>query len=147
MHRLIKELGLQVHPEGGYYRECYRSATQVRSNDRDRNATTLIYYLLEAGSYSAWHRVTSDEIWHFYEGDGLELLSMDPECRKVHVHTLDQNNRHAVIAAGHWQAARPLGTYALMACAVSPGFDFADFLLLREHPRQTYLAAAWHDLL
>lgn len=147
MHRLIKELGLQAHPEGGYYRECYRSEQQVRSDDRERCATTLIYYFLERDRHSAWHRVTSDEIWHFYEGDALELLCMDPECRSVKSHTLDHNNHHAIIPAGFWQAARPLGDYSLMGCCVCPGFEFADFLLLREHPRRDYLAEAWHELL
>jgi predicted cupin superfamily sugar epimerase len=121
---LIETLALQPHPEGGWYRQVYRSEEKVtRLRDgAERAALTTIYFLLVEGTYSAWHRVASDEVWHFYEGDALELLIRDTPA--VH---LDAANRVHVIPAGVWQAARPLGAYTLVGCTVGPGFDFADF--------------------
>ena len=120
---LIETLGLAPHPEGGWYRQVYRSEEKVtRQRDAaERSALTTIYFLLVEGTYSAWHRVASDEAWHFYEGDPLELLTRDAVTR------LDATNRVHVIPAGTWQAARPLGAYTLVGCTVGPGFDFADF--------------------
>jgi uncharacterized protein len=121
---LIETLGLQPHPEGGWYRQVYRSEEKVvRQRDgAERSALTTIYFLLMEGTYSAWHRVASDEVWHFYEGDPLELLIRDAAAVR-----LDAANRVHVVPAGAWQAARPLGAYALVGCTVGPGFDFADF--------------------
>lgn len=121
---LIETLGLAPHPEGGWYRQVYRSEEKVtRQRDgAERSALTTIYFLLVEGTYSAWHRVASDEVWHFYEGDPLELLIRDDAPVR-----LDAANRVHVIPAGTWQAARPLGTYTLVGCTVGPGFDFADF--------------------
>jgi predicted cupin superfamily sugar epimerase len=120
---LIDTLGLQPHPEGGWYRQIYKSEENVtRHRDgAERTALTTIYFLLVAGTYSAWHRVTSDEVWHFYEGDALELLTHETTTR------LDADHRVHVIRAGEWQAARPLGAYTLVGCTVGPGFEFADF--------------------
>lgn len=147
-HPLVTTLALQPHPEGGYYRETYRSSELVNTHIHARSAVTAIYYLLEQGQYSAWHRVCSDEIWHFYQGDALELVCMSPDLRDVQCITLSADaDRHAVIPANYWQAARPLGSYSLMGCTVSPGFEFADFLLLREHPIRTKLAEKWQALL
>jgi predicted cupin superfamily sugar epimerase len=122
---LIETLGLAPHPEGGWYRQVYRSEEKVvRQRDgAERSALTTIYFLLVEGTYSAWHRVASDEAWHFYEGDPLELLTRDA------VTQLDAQNRVHVIPAGAWQAARPLGAYTLVGCTVGPGFDFHDFEL------------------
>ena len=121
--QLIDTLGLMPHPEGGWYRQVYRSDEQVtrRRDGAERSALTTIYFLLVEGTYSAWHRVASDEAWHFYEGDPLELLTRDSVTR------LDAGNRVHVIPANVWQAARPLGAYTLVGCSVGPGFDFADF--------------------
>src|SRR6185295_19426161 len=76
---LISALGLEPHPEGGFYREVHRSASRVTTGDArgERAALTTIYFLLPAGSQSRWHQVDSDEVWHFYEGDPLALLEMD----------------------------------------------------------------------
>jgi uncharacterized protein len=120
---LIDTLGLEPHPEGGWYRQIFKSEARVtrQSDGAGRSALTTIYFLLVEGTYSAWHRVQSDEVWHFYEGDALELLTRDSVTR------LDAENRVHVIHANEWQAARPLGAYALVGCTVGPGFEFEDF--------------------
>jgi len=121
--QLIDTLQLQPHPEGGWYRQVYKSADRVtrQSDGADRTALTTIYFLLVEGTSSAWHRVDSDEVWHFYEGDPLELLL------KTSSVVIDANNRVHVIPAREWQAARPLGAYTLVGCTVGPGFEFEDF--------------------
>src|SRR5579862_1795835 len=83
---LIAELGLLPHPEGGYYRELFRSGEPVRPADGrgDRAALTTIYFLLASGQHSRWHRVASDEAWHHYEGDALELLWLEPDRSRRH---------------------------------------------------------------
>lgn len=136
---LIKELDLSPHPEGGYFRQNHRSSYSVRPLEDgrpERPALTHIYFLLVAGQQSRWHRVLSDEAWHFYEGDPLELWSMDSEfsqVRREELGPVGPNSRPSrVIAAGLWQAARSLGDYTLVGCSVGPGFDFDDFQLLSE---------------
>ncbi|HEV7766335.1 MAG TPA: cupin domain-containing protein [Thermoanaerobaculia bacterium] len=126
---LIDSLGLAPHPEGGWYRQLYKSEDRVlREIDGERrNALTTIYFLLVEGTYSAWHRVKSDEAWHFYEGDPLELLYRANEEDPPQIATLDSDNRVHVIRAREWQAARPLGEYTLVGCTVGPGFEFDDF--------------------
>ena len=121
--QLIDSLQLQPHPEGGWYRLVYKSADRVtrQSDGADRSALTTIYFLLVEGTSSAWHRVDSDEVWHFYEGDPLEL------SMKTTSTILDANNRVHVITAREWQSARPLGAYTLVGCTVGPGFEFEDF--------------------
>ena len=143
----VKRLGLQPHPEGGFYKETYRSASSITCNDRQRDALTVIYYLLEAGRHSAWHRVLSDEVWHYYEGAPLELFIMSPNGQDVQRLVLDSEQRHAVVPADYWQAARATSADTLVGCCVSPGFDFADFILLRDHPRHTSIAQQWQNLL
>ena len=134
---LIAELNLQPHPEGGYYREIFRSAAQVLPGDGrpPRAALTTIYFLLAAGQHSRWHRVASDEVWHFYEGEPLELTWRDAS-NTLHTATLASGHRDlrpvAVVPSNCWQAARPLGAYALVGCSVAPGFDFADFEMAAE---------------
>ena len=131
-------MGLSPHPEGGFYRETFRSPDQVRLSDgRVRAASTAIFYLLTADSYSGWHRVGSDEVWHHYEGGTLRLHQLGRgEIR------LSRNNPQAVVPAGVWQAAEPEGEAVLVGCTVAPGFDFEDFVLgevnalLREFPQE-----------
>jgi predicted cupin superfamily sugar epimerase len=138
--QLITALGLARHPEGGYYREIHRSALSVMPGDGrpPRAALTTIYFLLTAGDVSCWHRVAGDEAWHFLEGDPLELLQADAKFHRIVSLLLgpyDEDTRPVhVIAGGLWQAARSTGGYTLVACTVGPGFDFADFELLRELP-------------
>jgi hypothetical protein len=134
---LIRTLDLHPHPEGGLFREVHRSAARVRRDDGrgGRDAATTIYYLLRAGMHSRWHRVRSDEAWHFYEGDRLEIFSAPPSCDAIHRTVLgrigETDGPLHVINAGWWQAARPLGEYTLTGCTVAPGFEYTDFTLLR----------------
>jgi uncharacterized protein len=133
---LITKLNLEPHPEGGYYREIFRSAGLVTPSDGrgPRAALTTIYFLLPGGIVSRWHRVASDEVWHLYEGGPLEVLTVDPECKVLSRHKLESTAPVCTVAAGHWQAARSLGDYALAGCTVGPGFDFADFAILADDP-------------
>jgi uncharacterized protein len=121
--QLIESLGLQPHPEGGWYRQVYKSEERVtrQTDGADRSAVTTIYFLLVEGTSSKWHRVDSDEVWHFYEGDPLELST------KTVTTILDPDHRVHVIPAHEWQSARPLGAYTLVGCTVGPGFEFEDF--------------------
>jgi predicted cupin superfamily sugar epimerase len=146
---LITRLQLERHPEGGYYREIFRSADLVEPADGrgPRAALTTIYFLLPAGIVSRWHRVASDEVWHLYEGGPLEVLSVDPECRALARHELEPHAPVCTVAAAHWQAARTLGDYALAGCTVGPGFDFADFTLLADDAATAArMLAVWPDL-
>lgn len=143
VEELVAGLGLRPHPEGGSFRETFRSPHQVQPADGrgTRSALTAIYFLLAAGEWSRWHALGSDETWHFCEGEQLELLwlhSGGTRCERVVLGSLDEERRpQAVVPAGCWQAARPLGDYTLVACTVGPGFDFADFSLLRDRPTET----------
>lgn len=144
-NQLIRDLGLQPHPEGGYFREIHRSTLGVHPDDGrpTRSALTLIYFLLDAAGHSRWHRVASDETWHHVEGAPVELLRIDPalqEMERMRVGALaDAADPVRVIPASHWQAARTTGAYSLVTCAVGPGFDFADFAMLADHPREADL--------
>lgn len=136
---LIRTLGLRPHPEGGHYSEVFRSSLEVRVSGREtsRRALTSIYFLLASGERSRWHRVMADEAWHFYEGDPLELLWLNEagtDCtRKLLGPVAPGQSPVHVVPAGCWQAARPIGRFALVGCSVGPGFDFADFALLADH--------------
>lgn len=137
---LIDALQLQPHPEGGFYREVFRSATRINVDDAriSRCATTTIYFLLTHGAFSRWHRVLSDEIWHWYEGEPLELWIAPPDLQCVRRHLLgpvagEQLPVHTV-PAGWWQAARPIGEFVLTGCTVAPGFEFDDFAFLSDEP-------------
>jgi predicted cupin superfamily sugar epimerase len=129
---VVEALGLAPHPEGGFYRETFRAPLVLRAPWGDRPASTAIYFLLPAGSFSALHRVRSDEVWHHYDGDPLELHTID-EGGAYEVSRLGRDWRNGerpqqAIAAGTWQAAIPLGSrFSLCGCTVAPGFDFADF--------------------
>jgi predicted cupin superfamily sugar epimerase len=130
---MVAALGLVEHPEGGFYRETYRATTSTPTPHGERAASTAIVYLLPRGSLSALHRVRSDEVWHHYAGDPVELHVLD-EKREAHaVHRLGGDvlgggRPQLVIAAGLWQAAVAQGPrFALCGCTVAPGFDFADF--------------------
>lgn len=135
---IITQLGLKPHPEGGWYREVYRSSTRVETTRGTRSALTTIYYLLEHTQISRWHVVDADEIWHFYAGDPLELLAYDPQSRALTRHVLGSpstgNEAVGVIAAGIWQAARSLGSFSLVGCSVGPGFEFEGFEFVSELP-------------
>jgi predicted cupin superfamily sugar epimerase len=131
---LIEKLDLKPHPEGGSYREIYRSSERVQTPRGARSAITAVYYLLERSEISRWHVVEAEEIWHFYEGSPLELLAYHPDRRALVRCVLgdisDGQERVAVIRRGTWQAARSLGDFSLVGCTVGPGFDFEDFRLV-----------------
>jgi uncharacterized protein len=135
---LIARLGLVPHPEGGWYRELYRSALRVQGPRGERAALTSIYYLLEPGQLSRWHVVAAEEAWHFYAGSQLELFIYEPGARALRRECLGRVQEGAepvsVVPAGSWQAARPREGYALVGCTVAPGFEFADFRFVCDLP-------------
>lgn len=135
----IDRLGLRRHPEGGYYRETYRSTESVAREHLperfggDRALSTAILFLLPANEFSAFHRIKQDEVWHFYDGSALTIHVIDPrnEYRTIE---LGRDIEHgeslqAVVEAGCLFGARIEGDgpYALVGCTVAPGFDFQDF--------------------
>lgn len=127
-------IDLQPHPEGGRFREVFRSATRVVSGGRDRAALTHIYFELRAGERSRWHRVASDEVWNLYRG-GLRLLLWDSESGAIETVELTAATETFchVVPAGCWQAAEPIascGEAVLVGCSVGPGFEFDDFELI-----------------
>lgn len=138
--QLIERLGLEPHPEGGFYREHFRAAARVDPGDGRgaRAALTAIHFLLTVGQVSRWHAVASDELWAFHEGDPLALVCADPETLRVREVTLGRASAGHVasfaVPAGCWQAAWPQGELTLVSCAVAPGFEFADFRLLADEP-------------
>ena len=135
---LIRSLKLQPHPEGGFFSEVFRSADTVEARQGQRSALTTIYFLLTKGQVSRFHRVTSDEVWHFYEGAPLRLHCVSADFKRHEPMKLGpcrgQRAPHGVIPAGAWQAAETTGDYTLIGCTVGPGFDFADFTMLRDLP-------------
>ena len=151
---LIATLALRPHPEGGFFREIFRSGAQVEPEDGRglRAALTTIYFLLAEGSASRWHRVASDEVWHLYEGGPLELLELSPAGHDLVRHRLSPLGANSgapvwTIQAGHWQAARPLGQYVLVGCTVGPGFDFTDFRMLSaDKERAAEVRAKWPEV-
>ena len=124
---IIRKLGLQPHPEGGHYRETWRTPAPAG----ERPAGTAIYYLLCEGEVSHWHRVDAAEIWHWYAGVALELsLSAGGKSveRLVLGNELNAGQRPQIIVpANCWQSARSLGEWTLTGCTVSPGFEFDGF--------------------
>ena len=132
---IIHQLQLLPHPEGGYYRETYRAApTLATAAGQTRNVSTAIYYLLENEDKSHFHRIKSDELWFFHQGQPLEIVLLpDGQLSRI---VLGNDLAagavpQAVIPANTWFAAHlPQGTgYALVSCTVAPGFDFLDFEL------------------
>lgn len=145
---------LQLVPlpgEGGYFRETYRSAT----TKDDRSHSTAIYYLLTPETVSLFHRLKSDEVWHFYQGDAVELVMLhaDGNIEVVSLGSQLENVERCqvVVPAGSWQGAKLIdgGAWALMGCTVAPGFEFADFELgQRDQLASQYPnVAAWIEVL
>jgi len=134
---IIKKYQLEKHPEGGFYKEIYRSDLKVKSpavQYKERSSITDIYFLLAQGQISRFHRVIHDEIWNFYEGDPLKLITYNPQTNQLSEFILGKENGFykTVIAGGVFQAAETTGLYSLMGCTVAPGFDFEDFIFLKE---------------
>jgi predicted cupin superfamily sugar epimerase len=126
---IIATLGMQPHPEGGWYVETFRDAPEG-----GRGRSTAIYFLLEQGQVSAWHRVRdAAELWHYHAGAALALtVHAEDTGRTEHILGLDLSagqRPQAVVPAGAWQTARSLGSWTLVGCTVAPGFDFAAFEL------------------
>jgi uncharacterized protein len=138
--QLIDKLQLQPHPEGGFYRETWRSNLCLSQSvlpaeyTGDRSAGTSILFLLPTGHFSRWHRVRSAELWFHQAGDPLELVmaeTLDGALQIIHLGR--DYTFQAVVPSNHWQRATPIpgeAGYALVACVVVPGFDFADFELI-----------------
>jgi predicted cupin superfamily sugar epimerase len=136
---LIEQLDLQPHPEGGWYRETWRSAVIFRPEGYpgERCAATAIYFLLHPGEASRWHVVRSDELWLWHSGGPLELRlggsGSEPAGQAAMLLGGDLNAAHrpqALVPGGTWQSAVPAGPLPiLVTCVVAPGFDFADFRL------------------
>jgi predicted cupin superfamily sugar epimerase len=135
----IQHLNLLPHPEGGYFKEVYRAAETIAANalpqrfSGSRSFSTSIYYLLQQGDFSTFHRIKSDECWHYYAGETL-LVHMIDGVGKYSCVMLGQNIEKGetfqfVVPAGVWFASEPAsGTaFSLVGCTVSPGFDFDDF--------------------
>lgn len=131
---LIARLGMRPHPEGGHYAETWRAPA---STDDERPVGSAILYLLAAGQRSHWHRVDAAEVWQYSAGEPLELRIWTPGDAAVTTVVLgdparDDARPQAVVPAGSWQAARPLGAWTLAGCIVTPAFDFAGFELAPE---------------
>ena len=135
---LVRTLGLAPHPEGGHYREVFRSAVSVPTARGPRSALTTIDFLLARGEFSAWHRVRSDEVWHLLEGGPLRLWLIPADLSCIEHFDLgpagQQQQPRQVVPADAWQAAEPLGDFAYAGATVAPGFDFADFSFGRDDP-------------
>lgn len=138
---LIQRFNLQPHPEGGYYAETYRSAETIPPTGlperfgSSRTFSTAIYFLLEQGNFSAFHKIKSDECWHFYAGQTLLIHVIDKEGNLTTTKLGADINQgelfQHVVPAGCWFASEP-GTntsFAFVGCTVAPGFDFKDFEL------------------
>ena len=147
VNSLVEDLGLLPHPEGGFYREMYRSPTIVSANGAgQKSAYTSIYYLLASEDFSSWHRIKSDETWYFHSGCDVCIYFFDQnkELQTIQL-GLDSKCLQATIPANTWFAAKPISqnSFCLVSCAVAPGFEFADFeigqrdSLLREFGHST----------
>jgi predicted cupin superfamily sugar epimerase len=153
----IENLQLTKHPEGGAFREVYRSSATMQTpglfnkNVQERNVSTSIYFLLQDDEFSSFHRIASDELWHFYFGNTLIVYEIDSSTGKLVEHQLGINFDEGevfqtVVKAGNWFGAKVKdGGYALCGCTVAPGFDFADFelaerkKLIAEYPQHEEL--------
>jgi hypothetical protein len=153
----IDHLQLQPHPEGGFYKETYRSAGTIHKSclpnniNSERSYSTAIYFLLQEGDFSAFHKIKSDECWHFYEGGTLLIHVLEQNgnyrCIRLGRNIQEGELLQFVVPAGAWFASEPAPStfFALVGCTVAPGFDFADFEmakkenLLREFPEHESL--------
>lgn len=141
---LINTFGLIAHPEGGWYKESYRSNETIDAKSlperftESRHLSTAIYFLLEQGDFSAFHRIKSDECWHFYAGESLTIYIIQTDGELTSVVLGNQPNQgevfQYVVPANCWFASRPSDNsrFSLVGCTVSPGFDFKDFEMGQE---------------
>lgn len=137
----IEKLQMQPHPEGGYYSSAYRSSEMIPVDalpfrfKGSRNYSSAIYFLLKGTEFSAFHRIKSDELWHFYTGTGLEIFVIHEDGRgevlKLGNNMADGFLFQQLVPEGCWFASRPVSKdgFSLVGCTVAPGFDFEDFEL------------------
>lgn len=142
---LVKELDLLPHPEGGFYKETYRSPLKLSPSclssnfTGERNIATGIYFLIEKGNFSALHKIKSDETWHFYFGDALEVIEIDGagnlKNTVIGPDILKGESFQYTVKANTWFGSRVArqGQFSLVGCTVYPGFDFADFEMANRH--------------
>ena len=153
----IDKLGLIAHPEGGYYRETYRSEVSIAREALPpqftgaRLVSTAIYFLLEGENFSAFHRLRSDELWHFYTGSSITVHVIEPDRGYTEIQVGGNPDAgdvlQAAVKAGRWFASRVRDpqSFALAGCTVAPGFDFSDFELgrraelVRQYPQHRKL--------
>ncbi len=127
--QVIAALDLKPHPEGGHFRETFRDPAEAGG----RSVGTAIYFLLDIGEVSAWHRIDAAEIWHWYAGAPL-VLTISPNGHDASAYHLGPEigrgqRPQLVVPANHWQTATSLGAWTLVGCTVAPGFEFATFEL------------------
>lgn len=128
----MKPTNMQPHPEGGKFKEVYRSLSETQKDTVKRSALTHIYFSLESNEVSHFHRVTSDEVWNLYRGDGIYLYlwdGTDTPPQRIEISS-KANCFCYVVPAGYWQATEPIGGAILVGCSVAPGFDFDDFSMI-----------------
>jgi predicted cupin superfamily sugar epimerase len=135
----IERLKLEPHPEGGFFRQSYKATLTLPRTalpaefSGDRAASTAIYFLLEGKNFSAFHRLRSDEVWHFYAGSTLVVHVIEPAGRYFRIQLGSNADRgevfQAVVGAGCWFASHveDWKSFAMVGCTVAPGFEFADF--------------------
>ena len=143
VQQLIQQYNLQPHPEGGWYKETYKSDEYISGSTLperfggSRVFSTAIYFLLEQGNFSAFHRIKSDECWHFYAGDPLVIYVMQLNGRLDIIHLGNDIEKgqvfQFVVPANCWFASRPApgSIFCFVGCTVAPGFDFTDFELAK----------------
>jgi predicted cupin superfamily sugar epimerase len=154
--QLVEQLHLSPHPEGGYFKETYRSSEGIKAEQlpyrftADRNFSTAIYFLMPGNTFSAFHRIASDEVWHFYDGDPIDIFVInemgDLEILKLGNKLAEGQQFQHLVKAGNWFASQcaAVDGYSLVGCTVAPGFDFADFelankaTLLQEFPQHAF---------
>lgn len=153
--KIIKQLDLKPHREGGYYKETYQSEILInRDNQTQRHINTAIYYLLESHDFSCWHRLASDEMWHHYSGSELTIYEINQQGELIQ--TIVGNpttSEHAIpqylVPANTWFAAtvNQAGSFSLLGCTVAPGFNYDDFEianrnnLIAQYPQHKELIA------
>ena len=137
--KIIEILNLSEHDEGGYFRQTYKSnfIVQPEKESYKRSCATHIYYYLQKGMYSKFHKVKHDEIWNLYDGEGVKLHVYDDKNDKVDEHVLSKGDFtfHTIVPGDLWQAAEPIGNFALVGCTVAPGWELEDEAYLSDHPK------------
>jgi predicted cupin superfamily sugar epimerase len=128
--KIIEILNLSKHPEGGYFRQTYKSGFIVKPEKESytRSCATHIYYYLQRGMYSKFHKVKHDEIWNLYDGEGVKLHLYDDKNNRADEKILSKRDFdfHTVVRGDLWQAAEPIGDYVLVGCTVAPGWELED---------------------